>query len=68
MPQLRVFLTERGFSFGDNNLVVDMLALVVFEGRHSVKTPSSATIWPMPTRMGQMHFTGRTLGLGWRAC
>jgi 3-deoxy-D-manno-octulosonic acid (KDO) 8-phosphate synthase len=56
MPQLRVFLTERGFSFGDNNLAVDMLALVVFEGRHSVKTPSSATIWPMPTRMGQMHF------------
>jgi 3-deoxy-D-manno-octulosonic acid (KDO) 8-phosphate synthase len=56
MPQLRVFLTERGFSFGDNNPVVDMLALVVFEGRHSVKTPSSATIWPMPTRMGQMHF------------
>ena len=30
MPQLRVFLTECGFSFGDNNLVVDMLALVVF--------------------------------------
>jgi 3-deoxy-D-manno-octulosonic acid (KDO) 8-phosphate synthase len=56
MPQLRVFLTECGFSFGDNNLAVDMLALVVFEGRHSVKAPSSATIRPMPTRMGQMHF------------
>jgi 2-dehydro-3-deoxyphosphooctonate aldolase (KDO 8-P synthase) len=46
----RVFLTERGFSFGYNNLVVDMrslaimrrLAPVVFDGTHSVQTPSSA--------------------------
>ena len=46
----RVFLTERGASFGYNNLVVDMrslpvmrkLAPVVFDGTHSVQTPSTA--------------------------
>ena len=46
----RVLLTERGFCFGYNNLVVDMrslaimrkLAPVVFDGTHSVQTPSSA--------------------------
>jgi 2-dehydro-3-deoxyphosphooctonate aldolase (KDO 8-P synthase) len=46
----RIFLTERGASFGYNNLVVDMRSLaimrefapVVFDGTHSVQTPSSA--------------------------
>jgi len=46
----RVFLTERGACFGYNNLVVDMRALpilrgfapVVFDGTHSVQTPSAA--------------------------
>ena len=46
----RVFLTERGASFGYNNLVVDMRSLpimrefapVVFDGTHSVQTPSGA--------------------------
>ncbi len=46
----RVFLTERGASFGYNNLVVDMRALpimrgfapVVFDGTHSVQMPSAA--------------------------
>jgi 2-dehydro-3-deoxyphosphooctonate aldolase (KDO 8-P synthase) len=46
----RVFLTERGFSFGYNNLVVDMRSLavmrkfapVVFDGTHSVQTPSAS--------------------------
>ena len=45
----RVFLTERGASFGYNNLVVDMRALpilrtfapVVFDATHSVQTPSA---------------------------
>ena len=45
----RIFLTERGASFGYNNLVVDMrslpvmrkLAPVVFDGTHSVQTPSA---------------------------
>jgi len=45
----RVSLTERGASFGYNNLVVDMrglpvmreLAPVVFDGTHSVQTPSA---------------------------
>ena len=45
----RVFLTERGSSFGYNNLVVDMrslaimrkLAPVVFDATHSVQLPSS---------------------------
>ncbi len=46
----RVFLTERGTTFGYNNLVVDMrslaimreLAPVVFDGTHSVQMPSAA--------------------------
>ncbi len=46
----RVFLTERGASFGYNNLVVDMRSLaimrkfapVVFDGTHSVQLPSSS--------------------------
>ncbi len=46
---LRVSLTERGSSFGYNNLVVDMrglavmraLAPVVFDATHSVQTPSA---------------------------
>ncbi len=46
----RIFLTERGSSFGYNNLVVDMRSLaimrqmapVVFDGTHSVQTPSAA--------------------------
>ncbi|HTW79636.1 MAG TPA: 3-deoxy-8-phosphooctulonate synthase [Terracidiphilus sp.] len=46
----RVLLTERGASFGYNNLVVDFrslaimrkLAPVVFDGTHSVQQPSSA--------------------------
>ena len=48
-PRARVFLTERGASFGYNNLVVDMRALaimrkfapVVFDGTHSVQMPSA---------------------------
>jgi 2-dehydro-3-deoxyphosphooctonate aldolase (KDO 8-P synthase) len=46
---VRVFLTERGVSFGYNNLVVDMRSLavmrkfapVVFDGTHSVQMPSA---------------------------
>jgi 2-dehydro-3-deoxyphosphooctonate aldolase (KDO 8-P synthase) len=47
----RVTVTERGFSFGYNNLVVDMRAIpilrgfgvpVVFDGTHSVQLPSGA--------------------------
>ena len=46
----RVFLTERGSSFGYNNLVVDMRSLpimrefapVVFDATHSVQLPSAA--------------------------
>ncbi len=47
----QVFLTERGTSFGYNNLVVDMRALaimrkfapVVFDATHSVQLPSAQT-------------------------
>jgi 2-dehydro-3-deoxyphosphooctonate aldolase (KDO 8-P synthase) len=47
----RVSLTERGASFGYNNLVVDMRSLpimrgfapVVFDGTHSVQTPSAGS-------------------------
>ena len=46
----RIFLTERGASFGYNTLVVDMRSLpvmramapVVFDGTHSVQQPSAA--------------------------
>ncbi len=46
----RVSLTERGASFGYNNLVVDIRSLpimrgfapVIFDGTHSVQTPSAA--------------------------
>ena len=46
----RIFLTERGTTFGYNNLVVDMrsiaimrqLAPVVFDATHSVQMPSAA--------------------------
>jgi 2-dehydro-3-deoxyphosphooctonate aldolase (KDO 8-P synthase) len=48
--EARVFLTERGASFGYNNLVVDMRSLpvmrgfapIVFDATHSVQTPSAA--------------------------
>ena len=47
----RVFLTERGSSFGYNNLIVDFrslgimrkLAPVVFDGTHSVQQPSASS-------------------------
>jgi len=47
---IRVSLTERGASFGYNNLVVDMRSLptmrafapVIFDATHSVQTPSAA--------------------------
>ncbi len=47
----RVTLTERGASFGYNNLVVDMRSLptmrsmapVIFDATHSVQTPSAAS-------------------------
>ncbi len=50
MGNERVLLTERGSSFGYNNLVVDFrslatmrqLAPVVFDGTHSVQQPSAA--------------------------
>jgi len=52
----RIFLTERGASFGYNNLVVDMRSLaimrqfapVVFDGTHSVQLPSARTSPPEP--------------------
>jgi 2-dehydro-3-deoxyphosphooctonate aldolase (KDO 8-P synthase) len=59
----QVFLTERGVSFGYNNLVVDMRSLaimrkfapVVFDATHSVQLPSAqadsngqATSWGQP--------------------
>ena len=56
----RVFLTERGSSFGYNNLVVDMRSLaimrefapVVFDATHSVQLPSAATNGDSPTVSG----------------
>ncbi len=53
----RVFVTERGSSFGYNNLVVDMRSLpvmrefapVVFDATHSVQLPSAGSA---PTKVG----------------
>ena len=61
----RVFLTERGASFGYNNLVVDMRSLaimrkfapVVFDATHSVQLPSSQSSGDGPaTSGGQPEF------------
>jgi 2-dehydro-3-deoxyphosphooctonate aldolase (KDO 8-P synthase) len=59
----RVFLTERGSSFGYNNLVVDMRSLpimrdfapVVFDATHSVQLPSAGTNG-QPVSGGQPQF------------
>lgn len=56
----QVFLTERGSSFGYNNLVVDMRSLaimrkiapVVFDATHSVQLPSSQSNGDGPTVSG----------------
>jgi len=60
----RVFLTERGSSFGYNNLVVDMRSLaimrkfapVVFDATHSVQLPSAQTEGEHATSGGQPEF------------
>ncbi len=59
----RVFLTERGTSFGYNNLVVDMRSLpimrefapVVFDATHSVQLPSAGANG-QPVSGGQPEF------------
>ncbi len=56
----QVFLTERGSSFGYNNLVVDMRSLaimrkyapVVFDATHSVQLPSSQSEVDKPAASG----------------
>jgi 2-dehydro-3-deoxyphosphooctonate aldolase (KDO 8-P synthase) len=56
----RVFVTERGASFGYNNLVVDMRSLpilrkfapVVFDATHSVQLPSAARTDQGPAASG----------------
>jgi len=56
----RVFVTERGASFGYNNLVVDMRSLpilrkfapVVFDATHSVQLPSAARTDSGPAASG----------------
>jgi 2-dehydro-3-deoxyphosphooctonate aldolase (KDO 8-P synthase) len=62
--EARVFLTERGASFGYNNLVVDMRSLpimrefapVVFDATHSVQTPSAASAEGETVSGGQPEF------------
>ena len=59
----RVFLTERGASFGYNNLVVDMRSLpmmrkfapIVFDATHSVQLPSAGSDG-QPVSGGQPEF------------
>jgi 2-dehydro-3-deoxyphosphooctonate aldolase (KDO 8-P synthase) len=60
----KVFVTERGSSFGYNNLVVDMRSLpimrkfvpVVFDATHSVQLPSSAADGDHAVSGGQPEF------------
>jgi 2-dehydro-3-deoxyphosphooctonate aldolase (KDO 8-P synthase) len=60
----KVFVTERGASFGYNNLVVDMRSLaimrkfvpVVFDATHSVQLPSSAADEDKAVSGGQPEF------------
>ena len=60
----QVFLTERGASFGYNNLVVDMRSLaimrkfapVVFDATHSVQLPSAQSDGNTATSGGQPEF------------
>ena len=60
----KVFVTERGASFGYNNLVVDMRSLaimrkfvpVVFDATHSVQLPSSAADGDHAVSGGQPEF------------
>ena len=60
----KVFVTERGSSFGSNNLIVDMRALaimrkfvpVVFDATHSVQLPSSAADLDHAVSGGQPEF------------
>jgi 2-dehydro-3-deoxyphosphooctonate aldolase (KDO 8-P synthase) len=60
----KVFVTERGASFGYNNLVVDMRGLaimrkfvpVVFDATHSVQLPSSAADGEHTVSGGQPEF------------
>jgi len=60
----KVFVTERGASFGYNNLVVDMRSLaimrkfapVVFDATHSVQLPSSAADADHAVSGGQPEF------------
>ncbi len=60
----RVFLTERGSSFGYNNLVVDMRSLaimrkfapVVFDATHSVQLPSAQSEAEHAVSGGQPEF------------
>jgi 2-dehydro-3-deoxyphosphooctonate aldolase (KDO 8-P synthase) len=59
-----VFVTERGSSFGYNNLVVDMRSLaimhrfapVVFDATHSVQLPSSSADGESAVSGGQPEF------------
>ena len=60
----KVFVTERGASFGYNNLVVDMRSLaimrkfapVVFDATHSVQLPSASTDGDHAVSGGQPEF------------
>ena len=66
----RVFLTERGTSFGYSNLVVDMRSLaimrkfapVVFDGTHSVQLPSAGSAPAQPLSEGDISGAGNTGG------
>ncbi len=74
-----IVLTERGSSFGYNNLVVDMRSLaimrqfapVVFDATHSVQLPSSgagAKPFPEDSRSTFRYWPARRWQPEWTAC
>ena len=71
----RVFLTERGFSFGYNNLVVDMRSLaimrkmapVVFDGTHSVRRHPRRGASRAANRNSFRFWRGQRSRRGWTA-
>ncbi|EGO62930.1 3-deoxy-8-phosphooctulonate synthase [Acetonema longum] len=69
----KILLTERGFSFGYNNLVVDMRSLpimrslgypVVFDATHSVQLPGGAGTTSSGQREFVSYLTRAAVGIG----
>ena len=74
---IKIILTERGSSFGYNNLVVDMRGLrimgefgwpVVFDATHSVQLPRARPAFPADSRSSLSRLHRRRSRWGYRGC